>query len=600
MRATLPTCRQSVRHSVNLAALLAPNASAAETAWSPEGRQFLRRRTQKVPRLEPAVPDAHKAANQRPTSSKSASASKRKRPQPLDSEAVLLPPAIPVGNRLSDSHSSTDAKDAETSFNRSLLTFSKDMIRCATPPAWSPPSCESENESVQCLRLPSEVPPIPLSPAKSLKLPLSSPSQASSSNVALVLNKILPLSDSPRAKPCSKLRSMSKQLGLASKFFKKEQPPGTSKPLLSLVELRRQLLKKWDSLKEAFAALEHHLDKQERSDHAGSKSLQQQLLRISHKKLTLNEFIQACAFFALPAEQAQHLFRLMDANGDGDLTIGEFRKALTDMPRHVLLQDFRQRLLTKYPSIPDAFKELGANCLDENGRARPLDRAAFTSRLLHWGVAEEEAQALFLLIDEDKSGSISLDELRQALREVAPWVSLDEFNRRFAHQWPDIAQFAGRGAKDRRKGSQKLFAILSHHTFATSYPASSKSSSHSHKAPWHIATRELPDHLTRDAFAEICSHLDIRESNSFELFALCATAAKWQCRRSIADEDDSVCSLDDFFDCLHLWSENPLNKSVEVTAIDRRRDTASDVARHLAPVRKSLLALKGQLGSFKP
>jgi Ca2+-binding EF-hand superfamily protein len=336
---------------------------------------------------------------------------------------------------------------------------------------------------------------------------------------------------------------------------------------MSLSELRRQLLHKWDSLQKAFNMLETKLDNGRLS---GGKRMS--------KKMSLSEFTQAVAFFGLDRSQAHHFFHLMDKNGDGDLTLTEFKKALTDMPREVLLQDLRVRLLKRHRSIPEAFKELVSS--DEVCRSRPLDRAAFASKLLRWGVDDQEAQSLFKLIDQDQSGTISLEELRASLREVAPWVSLDEFWRRFAVQWPDIAQCAGGGAHARRRGTEKLFALVS---------------------PAHRGfTKELPESLSSVVFADICMELDITQSNSIELFELCATSAKWQCRRrSDSDVLCLDCDLDDFFDGLHLWSENPLNQA-QLTPRARRRGSVNDVAKHLAPVRCVLKALKGQLSSFKP
>jgi Ca2+-binding EF-hand superfamily protein len=336
------------------------------------------------------------------------------------------------------------------------------------------------------------------------------------------------------------------------------------------------MLRRYDTLPRAFSALEQHLDngKMNTRQNAGSKS---------RKRMSLNEFAEALSFFRVSPQQAHHVFRLMDANNDGDVTLGEFRKALLDMPRSVLLQDFRRRLLTKYSSIPDAFKEISGPS-ETYGKQRPLDQRCFALKLLSWGVAEEEAQTLFNLIDQDSSGTISLHELREAVREVAPWISLDEFHRRFAHQWPDIARLAGKGAHSHRRGAEKLFALLSPAHLCTDLGA----------------TKELPDCLSKEAFVEMCTLIDITESNSAELFEVCATSAKWQCRRPGDDVDGSVVLLDDFFDCLHLWSENPVNHSVaQLTEKEHRRGSANDVAKHLAPVRGVLKALKGQLASFK-
>lgn len=547
---------------------------APKEAWAPgPNGKFSRQRRWFAPQQQPL-----------------ADVPKRRRPQSLDSAALSTPTEVII----SEPQGTQTQKAQKFSAARLLeLTSSSlpDMTLCNTPPAWSPPCSLTEAFPIEALTLPSESPPIPS--------PFSSPSKAPASTIATVLNQLLPLSDSPRKgtkspRGASKLRLVSKQVTSsmmfinavsdarsASKQRARSKSPtagiNSDKPLMSLAELRRVLLRKYDNPQKAFSALEQHLDNTgnaRRNPAANGSQLR--------KHLSLSEFIQAISFFGVRPQQARHFFSLMDANNDGNLTLGEFRKALLDMPRDVLLQDFRQRLLNKYPSIPDAFKDLGSR--DVLGNRRPLDRAAFALKLLSWGIAEEEAHALFNLIDHDKSGSISMEELRGALREVAPWISLDEFHRRFAHEWPDIAQFAGKGANAHRRGTEKLFALLS---------------------PDHISTdfgvmKELPDSLSREAFTEMCNFLDITESNSAELFGVCATSATWQCRRPVGDVDESVVLLDDFFDCLHLWSENPVNRSVaQLTEREHRRGSANDIAKHLAPVRGVLKALKGQLASFK-
>jgi hypothetical protein len=391
--------------------------------------------------------------------------------------------------------------------------------------------------------------------------------------VATVLNKILPLTSrslSSRGgapeRSSGKLQQVGRQVALLSRGAKAfSNVAKEPKPLISLAELRRRLLQRFENLQKAFTSLEQCIE-------SGPSPM-----RKSRRSMSVEQFAQALEFFGLEASQSCHFFHLMDYNGDGVLTLTEFKKALIDMPREVLLRDLRQRLLVKYQSLPLAFKKL-LNC-DDVGRSRPLDRIIFASKLQQWGVDGDEAQSLFNLIDADQSGNISLEEVLETLREVAPWTSLDEFWHRFALQWPDIAECAGGGAQARRKGTAKLFALIP--------------SSH------HVKRKELPESLSSCAFDKICMQLDISRSNSVELFTLCATSAKWQCRdarRADAQMPSTDCDVDDFFDCLHLWSENPLNNLIPQ---GRSRGGENDVKKYLAPVRCALKALKGQLASCK-
>merc|ERR1719473_910157 len=74
--------------------------------------------------------------------------------------------------------------------------------------------------------------------------------------------------------------------------------------------------------------------------------------------MDLLEFSRAIAFCGIDHYEAQHFFKLMDTNEDGFITIEEFKTSLVTMPRDVLLQDFRKRLLTKYATTFEAFKQL--------------------------------------------------------------------------------------------------------------------------------------------------------------------------------------------------------------------------------------------------
>eukprot|EP00746_Dinoflagellata_sp_MGD_P148080 gnl/MRDRNA2_/MRDRNA2_80348_c0_seq1.p1 gnl/MRDRNA2_/MRDRNA2_80348_c0~~gnl/MRDRNA2_/MRDRNA2_80348_c0_seq1.p1 ORF type:complete len:272 (+),score=48.02 gnl/MRDRNA2_/MRDRNA2_80348_c0_seq1:29-817(+) len=250
------------------------------------------------------------------------------------------------------------------------------------------------------------------------------------------------------------------------------------------------------------------------------------------------------------------------------------------MPRHVLLRDLRQRLLFTYPSVPDAFRMLAGTESRWSPNVISLGPQVFTAKLLQWNIAEEEARKLFQLIDQDRSGTISLEELKEALREVAPWASLNEFWCKFAIQWPDIAELAGNGAQAHRRATEKLFASIS----PSNHPVQLQ------------LKKEIPDTLTKGAFIEICSQLDITDSNAVELFVLCTASAKWQCRPGECNVDVDEYALDDFFTNLDLYAKNSLSKSIShLTPSEMRRSSANAISKFLSPVRGILNAVKGQL-----
>lgn len=496
---------------------------------------------------------------------------------PVQSSIKRKAKAHPVLDAPSDLED--DPSDAGPLSKHDLEAFTASLLigrPVPTPPPWSPsdltrdPSLESL-EGPEHVRLPSLV--LPAAAKTDSAWSVSSLETSSHAKVATMLNEFLPLTDTPAtdfSNPKDKLRGMGKQVMKMNVAARGLGSLKESKPLMSLMELRRRLLQKWQTLKKAFAVLDYYIQHGEAPQYGTTGSMKSS--GATRKAMSITEFSRGLAFFGLDAAQSHHFFRLMDKDGDGTLTLAEFRQALSDMPREILLQDFRERLASRHSSVQEACKTL---VQDNDSRSQPLDKGLFTFKVSRWGVDENEAQYLFSMIDADESGTITIQELQEALREGSPWISLEEFWCRFAKQWPDITQSAGEGAHARRKATEKLCANLS----SSNRPLS----------------KEAPDSLTSEAFVELCGQLDINRSNAAELFVVCATSAKWQCRdhKRKDAELSSECDIDDFFDCLHLWSQNPLSKaSVNLTPVERRRGSVKDVAKHLAPVRGVLKSLK--------
>lgn len=253
-------------------------------------------------------------------------------------------------------------------------------------------------------------------------------------------------------------------------------------------------------------------------------------------------------------------------NGDGFITMEEFKTSLVAMPREVLLQDFRKRLLAKYSTTREAFKELSQapghrDKGVEGDLSQPLTREVFAFRLSRLGVEEQESSLLFDLIDTDASGTISIFELREILREVAPPVSLEEFWHRFHSRWPNIRAEASSGAMGRRRAAELLFKNL---------PAKFRGS-----------PLDMPVGLSVEAWTILSEELDVPRTNSIETFRRCATAKIWQGHRAslpgCLEGPQSECDLDDFFDELLLWSQTPKARQRP----EMRQSYSKDVAQRL-------------------
>jgi Ca2+-binding EF-hand superfamily protein len=185
---------------------------------------------------------------------------------------------------------------------------------------------------------------------------------------------------------------------------------------MSMVEFRRLLLERHTSLVRAFRELEDYVEMEQggvgRFGARGSR-----VLRVT-------DFTKAASFFGLAAHQAVHLFTSIDADNNGQLTFDEFLEALTNMPRDVLLHDFRHRLLARYETLANAFQQFSTNS------GVRMTQADFVQSLARISIIETEAVMLFRIADFDNSGDVSIDELREAVREVAPHTDLESFWKR--------------------------------------------------------------------------------------------------------------------------------------------------------------------------
>lgn len=360
-----------------------------------------------------------------------------------------------------------------------------------------------------------------------------------------------------------------------------------SQSACSLVEFRRLLLDRYPSLATAFRELEEYLVAKH-PDRA-----------VKNRCMTLAEFIEASAFFGMGAQQAVHMFQVLDIDGNGDLTMQEFMESLTNVPRQVLLQDFRQRLLSRYSSVQCAFKVMKS--AGDNVRMRCPE---FVSALVAIGVADLEAAELFRLIDTDGSGDVSFFELLNALRECAPNVDLDTFWQRFAREWPEFSIASARRSSGLVE-ARREFACLVTALTCGDVPKRPKST------------------LSYDEFDNaIAARLDISQENSLELFQRILTSTWCQGQERIFEgtsmtlpheaapgglsisQGDSLASsdrceiyLDDFLDQLHLWTVEPTEA---VSASTVKKGVLDGMVRPLKAAKAAIRSLKKDLQSFGP
>jgi len=339
----------------------------------------------------------------------------------------------------------------------------------------------------------------------------------------------------------------------------------------SLAELRRHLIQRHQSLNQAFREIIKHLKKSkcghdEESDGAWTNS---QIQHELHTRMQLTDFIIAMSFFGIESSESLHFFNLIKKNGDDGISLEELKDALVNMPSDLILQGFRQRLLTKSSStyvtqevLRELFSVQGRKFL-EHEQSQSLGRRGFERRLLHLGFEEQDASLLFRIFDANAAGAVSLEQLQEKLRQVAPSVSLEEFWHRFNARWPNIRGAASSGPEGRRRATTSLFDIL---------PAACRGS-----APRGVSLY-MPMGLSLDAWDVLCAQLDVSPTNGEELFRQCASAKAWQGHPTLhsgqpvptqmqlrlpifadyLEDCREECDLEDFFDELLLWSQTPL------------------------------------------
>lgn len=353
-------------------------------------------------------------------------------------------------------------------------------------------------------------------------------------------------------------------------------PSQHAEGLLSLADFRGLLLDRHTSLPRAFQELEDALE-QEGSGYHGVRG---------SRIMRAGEFAKATAFLGLEEYQAIHLFNCIDSDGNGNLTFQEFMEAMISMPRETLLKDFRRRILAKYATIANAFQELASS----SGMQLPHDD--FVASLAKIGITETEAELLFGIIDQDSSGDVSIDELREAVREASPDTDLESFWKRFDAEWPEILAAISVGAEGDGEGYTTLRHLSQASVLLSELVTSEDEVPVSPSKRLKDAGSALALLSTKD-FDFLAARLDVSRRSTAELWALIVARIPGK---------DGVCYVEDFLEQLHLWAGNPLALRVGVAERGPGRDRAvqQEVLQVSAAARETLSKLKAELEPEPP
>eukprot|EP00746_Dinoflagellata_sp_MGD_P070326 gnl/MRDRNA2_/MRDRNA2_28793_c0_seq1.p1 gnl/MRDRNA2_/MRDRNA2_28793_c0~~gnl/MRDRNA2_/MRDRNA2_28793_c0_seq1.p1 ORF type:complete len:559 (+),score=96.89 gnl/MRDRNA2_/MRDRNA2_28793_c0_seq1:67-1743(+) len=437
-----------------------------------------------------------------------------------------------------------------------------------TPPPWNAP-CVPDFESPKVnFSLPKTV----LESKCSHDSPIKTPGR-----VAKVFAELLPTTPK-RTLEKSTTNTRRRDSGIVSCGLKVISKVGTALGLKtrkhhfrSLAELRRHLIQRHQTLNQAFREIAKHSKKPTHNNDDGSDGAwtNSQIESELCARMQAKDFVNAMSFFAIDSAESLHFFNLIKKNGDDGISLEELKDALVNLPADLMLQGFRQRLLARCASTyvnHEVFRELfsvqGSKFVEQD-QSQSLGRRGFERRLLHLGFEEQDASLLFNIFDADAAGSVSVEQLQEKLRGVAPSVSLEEFWHRFNARWPNIRGAASSGPEGRRRATASLFQIL---------PVACRGS-----APRGVSL-DMPMSLSLDAWDLLCAQLDVSPSNGEELFRQCASAKAWQGHQTLHSGQPAPkqmalrlplfanylegccdeCDLEDFFDELLLWSQTPL------------------------------------------
>eukprot|EP00746_Dinoflagellata_sp_MGD_P163846 gnl/MRDRNA2_/MRDRNA2_92107_c0_seq1.p1 gnl/MRDRNA2_/MRDRNA2_92107_c0~~gnl/MRDRNA2_/MRDRNA2_92107_c0_seq1.p1 ORF type:complete len:681 (+),score=141.61 gnl/MRDRNA2_/MRDRNA2_92107_c0_seq1:97-2139(+) len=317
-----------------------------------------------------------------------------------------------------------------------------------------------------------ELPPLcALSPARARAGTLSSqaPKLGMETSVRSIVSQLLPAIESPKKTPKPKLprllhgvRAVQAVTALrAEGAALSPTPGGASSATISLPkkqqilgDFRARLLQHFRSVHDAFNEFD---------------------CIAKDKTLSLKEFQQAIMKFEIAgSSEAKVLFKLIDTDKSGEISLTEFLLALVDVSPEALLWELRCRLdsdgirLNTLHKIFDLIRHEDRqhhhnswDNIDKEKRLRDkelwkyrqLSRSDWSKLGAALGLTIMETERLFVLIDKDESGTIDLEEMFAALRAVAPNVSLERFVTKLLVQYgtlPDAFKAHARYSPDMR------------------------------------------------------------------------------------------------------------------------------------------------------
>jgi len=386
---------------------------------------------------------------------------------------------------------------------------------------------------------------------------------------------------------CKLFAAMNRAEGIALCDLIEHTPEG----LLSLQQVRQQLLEEW-SREELEEVLQSH----------------------QQDEVSKQDFMNLAEDLGMESCQAWHLFELLEDAGHagrgrghggrghgGCIGMADLREAVLSDETRLLWHDLWKQLVARFGSIRDALRIL-ESCV--HSPECHVDEDTFANWMESWSICREEAAEYFDFLkgaeccnSDGSNESNLLEKLKNSLHSAAPKTSLEDFWQRVAAEWPELLEAAHAKSAPGQLADLLLellpmeMRLIMKQMRQGSRQGTPRKVSGSHKRPQvteHSTSGNVQSQsplsllsLDLEAFTALAMHIDVSPENSKELFESITRSA------SVAQSEDVVPEaqiyLDDFAEQMILWTEG----------VDRRGPMKEKI--RFAPVRAVISALKAEL-----
>mmetsp|Transcript_12456 Transcript_12456/g.20431 ORF Transcript_12456/g.20431 Transcript_12456/m.20431 type:complete len:1062 (-) Transcript_12456:21-3206(-) len=194
----------------------------------------------------------------------------------------------------------------------------------------------------------------------------------------------------------------------------------TVSPALYLEDMRHRLLKRYNGSSEKCY---WDIDQ----DHSGIISKWEFKTR-GHYRLGIQEF------------ELEQMFSIIDCDGSGSITKGEFLCAMNMAESSLFHEDLRKKVRQRFRSMKNAFATAMEEAQNADLHQNPkLTFERFQSLLKGMEMKDEELLTLFGLIDANRDGELQIREFIKGIQLFAPSCVLEDLRLLCLQEYPDLS-----------------------------------------------------------------------------------------------------------------------------------------------------------------